>query len=641
MLEAKLAIFLPLISTILSSFFVRKKNNILLQYLCSFLIAVASGYSFILYSQIVNSDIVIVSKILNWINIGELNINWEIQIDSLAVTMLVVINLVSAIVHFYSIGYMRGEKRVNRFICYLSLFTFFMIILVTAANLLQLFVGWEGVGLCSYLLIGFWFKKESANKASLKAFITNRIGDFAFIIGMLGIYTVFGSLNFVEILAQTKNFQPIGLKILGLNLNYIDFIAMSLFIGCMGKSAQIGLHIWLPDAMEGPTPVSALIHAATMVTAGIFLVVRLSGVFELSQFTLNFMTIIGAVTCIFAATIAMTQNDIKKVIAYSTCSQLGYMFFACGVSAYAAGMFHLVTHAFFKALLFLAAGNVIIAAHHEQDMRKMGGLWKKIPLTYILVWLGSLAIAGIPPFAGYFSKDVILEAAFMAHSKYGNFAYIIGIMAAFLTSFYSWRLLYLTFHGKAHHEKIHHVPAIMSYPLIILGVGAVITGYIGYKILDIVNPALFYWGDTIHYYKTENILEEIHHTPPLIKYLPLLLSLSAVITATFFYIIKPNLAKSSKNNFHKIYQLFLNKWYIDEIYAKYIITPYLKFAAFSSSILDKKIIDAALPNGCATITRTLSRVTSKFQTGFIYHYALVFIIGLVALLTWIIIKNIS
>ena len=641
MLEAKLAIFLPLISTLISSFFVRAENSKIIQYLCSTLIAVSAAYSLILYSQVINSDIVIISKILNWINIADLKINWEIQIDSLSATMLVVINLVSAIVHFYSIGYMEGEKRVNRFICYLSLFTFFMIILVTAANLLQLFVGWEGVGLCSYLLIGFWFKKESANKASLKAFITNRIGDFAFIIGMFGIYSLFGSLNFVDILAQTKNLAPAEINIFGTNFNYIDFIAMTLFIGCMGKSAQIGLHIWLPDAMEGPTPVSALIHAATMVTAGIFLVVRLSGVFELSPFTLNFMTIIGAITCIFAATIAITQNDIKKVIAYSTCSQLGYMFFACGVSAYAAGMFHLVTHAFFKALLFLAAGNVIIAAHHEQDMRKMGGLWKKIPLTYILVWLGSLAIAGIPPFAGYFSKDVILESAFMAHSKYGNFAYIIGITAAFLTAFYSWRLLYLTFHGKPEHEKIHKVPAIMSYPLIILGCGAVITGYFGYKILEIVDPISYYWGNAIHNYQEVNILSKIHHTPPLIKYLPLILSSSAIITATCFYIIKPGLAKSCKNQFHKIYQLFLNKWYVDETYQKYIIIPYLKIAEFSSQILDKKIIDGSLPNGSAAITRSLSKLTSKFQTGFIYHYAFVFIIGLVILLTWIIIKNIS
>ena len=399
MLLVKLSIFLPLLSAFLSGAVATKKNIKFVHFLSILILAITAILSTLLFIDVITYKQDVTYRLLQWISVADFEVDWSIKIDSLSATMIFVVNTVSAIVHCYSIGYMKGETRVNRFMSYISLFTFFMLLLVTSSNLLQLFVGWEGVGLCSYLLIGFWYKKESANKAAMKAFVVNRIGDFAFLIGIVAIYMLFGSLYFDDIFTQVQSYENVGLRIFFLDVKYIDFICLMLFFGCMGKSAQLGLHTWLPDAMEGPTPVSALIHAATMVTAGVFLVVRCSPLFEYSPVVLQFITIVGAVTCIFAATIAITQNDIKKIIAYSTCSQLGYMFFACGVSAYSAAMFHLVTHAFFKALLFLCAGNVIIAMHHKNDIRQMGGLWKKLPYTYMLVWIGSLAISGIPPFA--------------------------------------------------------------------------------------------------------------------------------------------------------------------------------------------------------------------------------------------------
>ena len=640
MIYVKLAIFLPLFSALLSAVFALRDNKKTLNLLSSILVAIAALASLELFKEIIIDKGFYDIQLLEWIRVGDFSVDWGIKLDQLSVTMIVVVNLVSAIVHFYSLGYMSDQKRVNRFMSYLSLFTFFMLVLVTSSNLIQLFVGWEGVGLCSYLLIGYWYKKESANVAAFKAFIANRVGDFAFLIGLMGIYILFGSFYFDDILPNVLAHKDTTFSIFNFQVNYIDFICVMLFIGCMGKSAQLGLHVWLPDAMEGPTPVSALIHAATMVTAGIFLVVRCSALFELSEIALQMMTIIGALTCIFAATIAITQNDIKKVIAYSTCSQLGYMFFACGVSAYAAGMFHLVTHAFFKALLFLCAGNIIVAAAHEQDLRKMGGLWKKIPATYLLVWIGSLAIAGIPPFSGYFSKDMILEVAYMADSKYGLFAFILGLTAAFLTSFYSWRLLYLVFHGESKVKHFHKVPQIMTMPLYILALGAIFVGYYGYNFFHVVSENSEYWGDTITVMAEPNILALAHDIPPLIKYLPLIISLLGILFATIFYKYKKDLPRATVNNFYKIYKLFLNKWYFDEIYQKYIIRPFVIIAGCFYKIFDQKIIDGAGPNGAAFVARKLSRIVSLSQTGHVYHYAFSFILGIITLLTWLIFKNI-
>ena len=629
------SIFLPLLSAFISGIFATRNNIKFINYVTSIMLIIAAICATILLVNIINYNKEITYDFFTWIAISDFRVNWGIKIDLLSALMIFVVNIVSAVVHCYSLGYMKDDDRVNRFMSYLSLFTFFMLILVTAPNLLQLFVGWEGVGLCSYLLIGFWYKKDSANKAAMKAFVVNRIGDFAFLIAIIATYILFGSLYFEDIFAQIDLFNNVIIKFSLFDIRYIDFICMMFFIGCMGKSAQLGLHTWLPDAMEGPTPVSALIHAATMVTAGVFLVVRCSPLFEQSLFTLQFMTIIGSLTCIFAATIAITQNDIKKIIAYSTCSQLGYMFFACGVSAYSAGMFHLVTHAFFKALLFLTAGNVIVAMHHKQDIREMGGLRNKLPFTYVLVWIGSLAIAGIPPFAGYFSKDVILEAAFM--SDYGLMAYILGLISAFLTAFYSWRLIYIVFHGNnKNNENLHSVPSIMNMSLIILSLGAIFSGYVGYTMLHITEYNAELWKGII---PATEILNKIHHTPPLIKYLPLVVAILGIIMASVYYKYNKSMAKATVNNFHKLYVLFYNKWFFDELYNKYFVLPYKKLASFSAFNCDKKIIDDCGPNGFTKVTKNCAKFISKLQTGFLYHYAFSYIIGLTLILLWVFYKG--
>ncbi len=635
-----LVVFLPLISAIIAGCFAKRENSKILGYAISTLMIFTALLSVKIYYQNLYLQETIYIELLNWINVADFKANWGLQIDSLSLTMILVVNVVSAIVHIYSLGYMADDKNLNRFLAYLSLFTFFMLVLVTAANLLQLFVGWEGVGLCSYLLIGFWYKKDSANKAAFKAFIANRVGDFAFIIGLIGIYLLFDSIYFADILNNVAAHQEQEIKIFGTSYNYISFICLMLFIGCMGKSAQLGLHVWLPDAMEGPTPVSALIHAATMVTAGVFLLIRCSAMFEYAPAVLEFITLIGALTCIFAATVAITQNDIKKVIAYSTCSQLGYMFFACGVSAYPAAMFHLVTHAFYKALLFLGAGSVIVAAHHKQDMREMGGLWKATPVTYLLFWIGSLAIAGIPPFAGYYSKDVILEAAFMSHTKYGVLAYSLGTIAAFLTALYSWRLIFMVFHGEKKITDVHRAPRIMIYPLFILALGAIVSGYVGYKIFHVVEVGGRYFSDTITILPEHQALANIHHTPILIKYLPLLTSLLGIFCAALFYFFKPHLAKSAVNGAHQLYVFLYNKWYFDELYNAYIVKNYRRLAKFFAVAIDKNLVDNLGPNGAAFVTRKFSRLISSVQTGYIYHYAFSFVLGLVLLLGWLIFRSI-
>lgn len=599
--------------------------------------------STIIFSKIVSGHEFETQKIFTWITSGKFDLNWAIKIDKLSAIMLIVVTYVSSLVHLYSIGYMKEDKSIARFMSYLSLFTFFMLILVTSDNFLQLFVGWEGVGVASYLLIGFWYKKPSANAASIKAFVANRVGDFGLVLAISLIFLTFGTVQFGEIFAAIPTKIGETFTFFGANLNIIDTICILLFIGAMGKSAQIGLHVWLADAMEGPTPVSALIHAATMVTAGVFLVARCSYIFEYSQVALAFVTIIGATTAIFAATIAITQNDIKKIIAYSTCSQLGYMFFACGVSAYSAAMFHLVTHAFFKALLFLSAGSVIYAMHHEQDINKMGQIYKKIPFTYAMFWIGSLALAGFPPLAGFYSKDTILEAAFMSHAPYAKYAFAMGILAAFLTAFYSWRLLFLVFHGKQNCsnkalDHAHEPPKNMTIPLLLLAIGSVLSGLYGAKFLHMISAHENFFQNSIFLLeKNQNLLEEIHHSPLLVKISPLIVGIIAIAIAYLLYFKKSEKPTKISQNFKLFYKISLNKWYFDEIYDLIFVRFFKRVGDFLWKMIDVKIIDRFGPNGLVDFCRVSASKISKSQTGFLFHYATWMVLGTVIIIGFLII----
>jgi NADH-quinone oxidoreductase subunit L len=506
-------------------------------------------------------------NLLRWISSGSFVANWSLRFDTLTAVMLIVVTGVSSMVHIYSIGYMSHDNARARFMAYLSLFTFAMLMLVTADNLVQMFFGWEGVGVASYLLIGFWYKKDSAHSAAMKAFVVNRVGDFGFALGILAVYALFGSVQFDVIFAQSSVIAATDINFLGYRLPALEVAGILLFIGAMGKSAQLGLHTWLPDAMEGPTPVSALIHAATMVTAGVFMICRLSPMLEYAPFALDVITVIGALTAIFAATVGMTQFDIKRVIAYSTCSQLGYMFFAAGVSAYPAAMFHLTTHAFFKALLFLGAGSVIHALSDEQDLRNMGGIWKKVPVTYAMMWIGSLALAGFPFFAGYYSKDMILEAAYAAQSGVGSMAFWLGCLAAFLTAFYSWRLLIMAFHGapRASAQVMSHVhesPKVMTLPLLVLAIGAVFAGWLGYE-LFVGHDMKQFWGASIFILPTNTAMEDAHHVPSWVKLLPIVLASSGVALAVLFYAYWTSMPARIAAIFRPVYLLFYNKWYFD------------------------------------------------------------------------------
>jgi len=643
----KLTIFLPLFGFLFSGFFSRilPKNfaDKFAQIFSSALLVVSAICAILIFHDVstnhVNSTVVLV----NWITSGDLSANWALKLDSLTAIMLVVVTIVSSLVHIYSIGYMHEDKSIARFMSYLSLFTFFMLILVTADNFLQLFVGWEGVGVASYLLIGFWYKKESANNAAIKAFVANRVGDFGLIIAIGLIYLTFGTVQYGPVFAAVCNHVFDKFTLFGTQWRTIDAICILLFIGAMGKSAQIGLHVWLADAMEGPTPVSALIHAATMVTAGVFLVARCSPLFEYSENALLMVTLVGAATALFAATIALTQNDIKKIIAYSTCSQLGYMFFACGVSAYSAAIFHLATHAFFKALLFLGAGSVIHAMHHEQNIQKMGGIWKKIPITYAMMWIGSLALAGFPPFAGFYSKDVILEAAFMSHSPLGKLAYWMGISAAFLTAFYSWRLLFLTFHGKTradHHtyDHAHESPLSMLIPLFVLAAGSIFAGIIGSKIYHMVAAEGNFFSGAIFVREGKaGLLEEIHHAPFLVKISPLIVGVVAIALAYIFYLVKKDWSAKLANALKPLYKLSVNKWYFDEIYDMILVKPTKKLGDFLWKIIDMKIVDG-LPNGAAAFCKIMAGRVSKLQTGYLYNHSMWMVLGLISLLLFLILS---
>ena len=576
-------------------------------------------------------------EVARWINSADFVANWSFRFDTLTAVMLIVVTSVSSCVHIYSIGYMHNDKARARFMSYLSLFTFAMLMLVTSDNLLQLFFGWEGVGVASYLLIGFWYHKSSAHKAAMKAFIVNRVGDFGFALGIFVIFYLFGSIEFDDIFSNASDFSNTFIVFLGFELRALEVAAILLFIGAMGKSAQLGLHTWLPDAMEGPTPVSALIHAATMVTAGVFLVCRLSPVIEYAPFALDVITVVGALTAIFAATIGMTQFDIKRVIAYSTCSQLGYMFFAAGVSAYPAAMFHLTTHAFFKALLFLGAGSVIHALSDEQDLRNMGGIWRKIPITYSLMWIGSLALAGFPFFAGYYSKDMIIEAAWASNSFTGQMAFWLGCAAALLTAFYSWRLLIMAFHGKPRcsakvFEHVHESPPIMILPLIPLAFGAIFAGWFGYQSF-VGYDMSYFWGDSLFILPEHHAMEEAHHVAEWVKRLPVILAASGVGLAIIAYLIIPSLPARVVSMARPIHSLFFNKWFFDELYDLLFVRSSVRIGTFLWVKGDKQTIDTFGPDGLSELVLNGSNKLSKLQSGYVYHYAFAMMIGVVMLLS--------
>ena len=629
-------IFLPLIASIITGLFSRIISDRGAQLITSGALIISFLISLVVFNDVALEGNVHRVELLDWITSGSFQVTWALQFDTLTAVMVFVVTTVSAVVHIYSIGYMADDPHIPRFMAYLSLFTFAMLILVTSDNLVQLFFGWEGVGLCSYLLIGCWYTRPSANAAAIKAFLVNRVGDFAFALGIFLIFLVFGSIEFDSIFAMAPDFVGQNSVFLGMQVDTLTLICLLLFVGAMGKSAQIGLHTWLPDAMEGPTPVSALIHAATMVTAGVFLVVRCSPLFELSDTALIVVTFIGASTAIMAATIGLVQNDIKRVIAYSTCSQLGYMFFACGVSAYSAAMFHLMTHAFFKALLFLAAGSVIHAMSDEQDMRKMGNIWRFVPITYALMWIGSLALAGVPPFSGYFSKEFILETAYGAHSGIGNYAFWLGSIAALMTAFYSWRLLFMTFHGGSRADEkvvahIHESPKVMILPLFVLAAGSIGAGYIGYGMADLNSE---FWGQSIFVASSHQALENAHHVPIWVKMLPVALAVIGIGLAYLLYIRFPGMPEKIVRSTQGLYYFLLNKWYFDEFYDWLIVRPTKRLGLGLWKSGDGDLIDGIGPDGIAATVINLSRRASKIQTGYIYHYAFAMLIGIALLVTW-------
>ncbi|MBF0621922.1 MAG: NADH-quinone oxidoreductase subunit L [Magnetococcales bacterium] len=632
-----LIILLPLMGSLIAGLFGRKIGNRLSQLVTITGVLLSLLLSILAFMDIAVGDAPAIHEpIFKWIVSGDFYVQFGILLDRLTATMLIVVMGVSSMVHIYSIGYMHEDPDQPRFFSYLSFFTFAMLMLVTGDNFLQLFFGWEGVGLASYLLIGFWFKKQSACNAAMKAFLVNRVGDFGFALGIFVIYLIFGTLDYAEVFkaAHAIGSYPgvVDFPFVG-EVSTMTLICLLLFMGAMGKSAQLGLHTWLPDAMEGPTPVSALIHAATMVTAGVFLVCRASPLFELSDTALAVVTIFGAATAFFAATVGMVQNDIKRVIAYSTCSQLGYMFFGAGVSAYAASMFHLMTHAFFKALLFLCAGAVIYAMHHEQDMRKMGGLFKKIPITYALMMIGTLALTGFPFLAGFFSKDAILESAYAAHTTVGTIAFTLGILAAAMTTFYSFRLVFMTFHGKPESQKAwdhaHEAPFSMRFPLFVLAVGAVIAGYVG---LPMIGEGWF--KEAIPLMPGHDALAHAHHVPLWVKVLPFGMFLLGLALAWLMYVKSTGIPKQLAARFNGTYNFLLNAWYFDKLYERMFINPAKVIGKGLWKTGDETIIDGYGVNGVAATAKRIAKKFGAIQTGFVYHYAFAMLIGVLVLVTF-------
>jgi len=649
-------VFLPLIGALIAGLGGRAIGARASEYVTTGFLVLAAVLSWIAFFTVTHGDgEVLRIQVMRFIESGTFVADWAFRIDTLTVVMLVVVNTVSSLVHVYSIGYMHDDPHRPRFFAYLSLFTFAMLMLVTSDNLVQMFFGWEGVGLASYLLIGFWYRKPSANAAAMKAFIVNRVGDFGFSLGIFGTFVLFGSISYDTIFAGAVDFMPgeggdAGepiLTLFGMHLDRADAltaICLLLFMGAMGKSAQFLLHTWLPDAMEGPTPVSALIHAATMVTAGVFLVARMSPIFELSIDALTVITVIGAITAFFAATVGLVQNDIKRVIAYSTCSQLGYMFVALGIGAYGAAIFHLFTHAFFKALLFLGAGSVIHAVSDEQDMRRMGGLRKYIPITYWMMIIGTLALTGVGipgtiiGTAGFFSKDAIIESAYVATNPAAGFAFGMMLIAAAMTSFYSWRLIFMTFHGKprAPSDVMHHVhesPLVMLAPLYVLAAGALLAGvlfhdqFFGHHYQEFWHGALFTLPDN-------RIVEEFHKVPYLVKWSPVMAMAFGLVIAWYFYIRSPETPKALARQHRGLYLFLLNKWYFDELYDFLFVRPAKRIGRFLWKQGDGRVIDGFGPDGIAARVQDISDRVVRLQTGYLYHYAFVMLIGIAALVTW-------
>jgi NADH-quinone oxidoreductase subunit L len=673
-----LGVFAPLLGAMIAGFFGRRIGNVASQAVTTGLLFVSCAISWIVFSAWTWGGLeAFTVHLAPFIHVGDFQSNWSIRLDAMSAVMLIVVTSVSSLVHLYSWGYMAEDPDKPRFFAYLSLFTFMMLALVTAGDFLQIFFGWEGVGLASYLLIGFWYKKDTASAAAIKAFVVNRVGDFGFLLGMMTVYWMFGTIEFAKLFPLIAGKVGTGWEFLGYTWSALDLAGLLLFIGAMGKSAQFFLHTWLPDAMEGPTPVSALIHAATMVTAGVFMVCMLSPLYEHAPIASQFITIIGGITAIFAATVGLMQNDIKRVIAYSTCSQLGYMFFAAGVGAYQPAMFHLFTHAFFKALLFLGAGSVIHGMHHEQDMRKMGGLWKLLPVTYAVMMIGTVAITGlgipgIGGLAGFYSKDSILESAYAAattgHSVYGMFAFLIGISAALLTAYYSWRLVFMTFHNKpawkddGHHAaddhashaqiethsepldgeddhghhgplKPHESPLVMIVPLLLLSVGALFAGmvfaphFIGHHEAEFWRGALFVGADN-------HVLHESHNVPTWVKWAPLVVTLLGTFIAFWLYVLKEGLAKQWADRKGPLWTFLYNKWFVDELYDAVFVKGAKALGDVFWKIGDVKIIDGLGPNGAAWASLKSGGWLSRFQSGFVYFYAFVMLIGVAALLAF-------
>ncbi len=575
--------------------------------------------------------------LFTFITFGDLHSEWALRIDSLTAVMLVVVTTVSSLVHIYSVGYMEDEPYKPRFFSYLSFFTFAMLMLVTADNLVQLFFGWEGVGLASYLLIGFWYYKPEANAAAIKAFVVNRVGDFGFSLGIFAVFYLTGAVDFDTVFAQAPGLVGKSFHFLSWDFDALTVACLLLFMGAMGKSAQFLLHTWLPDAMEGPTPVSALIHAATMVTAGVFMVARLSPLFELAPIASAFVTFIGATTAIFAATIGLVQNDIKRIVAYSTCSQLGYMFVAMGVGAYSVGMFHLFTHAFFKALLFLGSGSVILAMHHEQDIRNMGGLWRKIPFTYSVMIIGTLALTGFPLTAGYFSKDKIIEAAAVGTNPMAIYGFIMTVAAAALTSFYSWRLIFKTFHGtphdQHHYEAAHESPKVMLIPLALLAFGSIAAGW-PFLSLFTGDGVETFFREALKFGPNNHVLANMESLPLAVSLTPTVMMILGFLVAYQFYIRRPDIPVQLARDQRVLYEFLLNKWYFDEIYDFLFVRPALWLGRLFWKGGDGFIIDGLGPDGVSSRVLDVTRNVVRLQTGYLYHYAFAMLIGVAAFITW-------
>ena len=666
-------VFLPLVGFLIAGLFGRVIGARPSEIVTTALLFVSALLSWVAFVQVGYGDGATRVQVAQWMASGDLVVDWAFRVDTLTAVMLVVVNTVSALVHLYSIGYMHEDPHRPRFFAYLSLFTFAMLMLVTSDNLVQMFFGWEGVGLASYLLIGFWYQKDSANAAAMKAFIVNRVGDFGFLLGICLVFVLFDTVAFDQIFPRVGELADARFNFIGFEWHALTLACLLLFMGAMGKSAQFLLHTWLPDAMEGPTPVSALIHAATMVTAGVFMVARLSPLFEMAPAALSVVVVIGAITAFFAATVGLVQNDIKRVIAYSTCSQLGYMFVALGVGAYGAGIFHLFTHAFFKALLFLGAGSVIHAMHHEQDIRNMGALRRYIPFTTAMMAIGTLALTGFPFTAGYYSKDAIIEAAFASHRPGAAFAFLATVVAAFMTSFYSWRLFFLTFEGPARggaHDAGHHVhgdhegvehdersrdvepsiqadhehghhgehrphesPLVMLIPLGVLALGAVIAGFVFHEAFIGHDYDLF-WKGALYTAPDNNILEELHHVPALIPLLPAIMMALGFGLAYYMYILDTKKPADLAAQHPVLYRFLLNKWYFDEVYDAVFVRPAMRLGRFLWRTGDQRIIDGLGPDGISARVLDVTRGVVRVQTGYLYHYAFAMLIGVAALVTW-------